>query len=168
MTQVTTTVHVWGGSAALTAALSTLESPVPAACLAPDLPGDRDLEALSDELLDAEIGDVLAGVLAELQRQLPALSGTGRLVFLLPAEAALGRPHATAAGAVAGGVLSMARTLAIELARDGITVNTVLYAEGAETAVAHQVSALLAADGGDITGQEIYVTAGSGLGRLRP
>ena len=168
MTRVTAAVPVWGGPAALTAALSTVESPVPAACLAPDLPGDRDLEALSDELLDAEIGDVLARVLAEVQRVLPGLSGAGRLVFLLPAEAALGRPHAVAAGAVAGGVLSMARTLAIELDRDGITVNTLLYAEGAENAVAHQVSALLAAEGADITGQEIYVTAGSGLGRLRP
>ncbi|WP_236791871.1 hypothetical protein [Amycolatopsis sp. GM8] len=167
-TQVTAGVHVWGGDSALVHPLSTVESAVPAACLVPDLPGDRDLEALSDELLDAEIGDVLGNVLAEVQRLLPGLTGSGRLVFLLPAEAALGRPHATSAGAVAGGILSMARTLAIELARDGIAVNTVLYADAAETAVAHQVAALLAAEGAAVTGQEIYVTAGSGLGRLRP
>jgi NAD(P)-dependent dehydrogenase (short-subunit alcohol dehydrogenase family) len=169
-TQVTTGVHVWGGHTvqALVAALSTVESAVPAACLVPDLPGDRDLEALSDDLLDAEIGDALGGVLTEVQRLLPGLTGSGRLLFLLPAEAALGRPHATAAGAVAGGILSMARTLAIELARDGIAVNTVLYADAVETAVAHQVAALLGIEAAAVTGQEIYVTAGSGLGRLRP
>ncbi len=142
---------------------------MPAACLIPDLPGDRDLEALSDELLDAEIGDVLGDVLAEVQQVLPELSSRGgRLVFLLPHDVALGRPHSTAASAVAGGVLSMSRTLAIELGRDGVTVNTLLYADGSEPAVARQVAALVAPESAAITGQEIYVTAGSGLGRLRP
>ncbi|MBB5159691.1 hypothetical protein [Saccharopolyspora phatthalungensis] len=160
---------VWGGRTALVDALSKVDSGVPAACLIPDLPGDRDLEALSDELLDAEIGDVLGDVLAEVQQVLPELSSRGgRLVFLLPHDVALGRPHSTAASAVAGGVLSMSRTLAIELGRDGVTVNTLLYADGSEPAVARQVAALVAPESAAITGQEIYVTAGSGLGRLRP
>jgi hypothetical protein len=160
--------HVWGGRTALTDALSRLESDVPAACLVPDVPGERDLTALSDELLDTEIGDVLGDVLAEIQRLLPELTGNGRLVFVLPHDAVLGKPHAVAAGAVTGGILSLARTLAIELARVGVTVNTLLVADGAETAVARQVATLVAADAADITGQEIYVTAGRGLGRLRP
>ncbi|GAA5165350.1 MULTISPECIES: SDR family oxidoreductase [Amycolatopsis] len=156
-------------SEALRSSLSTVESPHPVLFVAPRMPEDRDFAELSDELLDAEIGAVLADVLADVQRALPGLTGhSGRIVFLLPHDVALGRPHATAAGAVAGALLSMARTLAIELGRDGITVNTILYAEGTEPAVAGQVAALVAPAGDAVTGQEIYVTAGSGLGRLRP
>jgi NAD(P)-dependent dehydrogenase (short-subunit alcohol dehydrogenase family) len=76
------------------------------------------------------------------------------------------------ASAVTNGVLSMARTLAIELARDSVTVNVLAIdtVVGTELrgALAAQLSALLGPGGQHITGQEIYLTAGSDLGRLRP
>ena len=74
------------------------------------------------------------------------------------------------AAAVTGGVLSMARTLAVELARDGVTVNVVAVDSGAPSvrALAAELGALLSDGGADVTGQEIYLTAGNGLGWLRP
>lgn len=81
----------------------------------------------------------------------------------------------------------MARTLAIELARDQISVNvlviddTRLLEEGRQNRgdvdvgrggvagmLRTQLAALLGPGGKEITGQEIYLTSGSDLGRLHP
>ncbi|ANY06361.1 hypothetical protein [Pseudonocardia sp. HH130630-07] len=148
-------------------ALGRVVPAVPAAVLVPRLPAPGPLADLTDALLTSEVTDVLDSVLTDVRT---VLDGVGRLVFVLPHDPLMGAPGATAASAVANGVLSMARTLAIELARDAITVNVVAVdaAAPAVAALAGQL-AVLTGDAGDaVTGQEIYLTAGTDLGRLRP
>jgi NAD(P)-dependent dehydrogenase (short-subunit alcohol dehydrogenase family) len=91
-------------------------------------------------------------------------------VFVLPHAPLMGASGSVAASAVAGGLLSMARTLAIELARDAVTVNTVAVDATSPPVpgLSAQLRTLLGSGGETITGQEIYLTAGSDLGRLRP
>lgn len=157
--------------AAVSAALRSTAPPVePAACLVPRVPDAAPLAELTDERLAADVGDVLAAVLAAVQHTLPALRGGGRLVVVLPHVPLMGAAGFGAAAAVAGGVLSLSRTLAIELARDAITVNVVALdaARPAEAALAGHLAALLGPGGEAVTGQETYLTAGADLGRLRP
>jgi NAD(P)-dependent dehydrogenase (short-subunit alcohol dehydrogenase family) len=142
----------------------------PAICIVPTVPERAAMANLSDSRLTTEIGDALEDVLAHVQSALDLLHDGGRLVFLLPHAPLMGAPGSAAASAVANGVLSMARTLAIELARDRIGVN-VLAVDAEQPdgdALAVQLRALLGSGGQGITGQEIYLTAGSELGRLRP
>ena len=83
----------------------------------------------------------------------------------------MGEPSASASAAVVGGVLWMARTLAIELGRDGVTVNVVVVdPSGSTSSVRHSPTSSppCSAGGAGLTGQEIYVTGGVELGRLRP
>jgi NAD(P)-dependent dehydrogenase (short-subunit alcohol dehydrogenase family) len=79
-------------------------------------------------------------------------------------------PDLAAASAVTNGVLSMARTLAIELGRDAITVNAVALdaTDPAVPALSGVLAGLLGPGADAVTGQEVYLTAGTDLGRLRP
>ncbi|MFC5142954.1 hypothetical protein ACFPK1_32360 [Actinomycetospora rhizophila] len=142
----------------------------PACCIVPRVPAPAPLADLDDERLDRDVGDVLVAVLAEVQRAAGAFSGGGRLVVVLPHAPLLGIPGGVAASAVTNGVLSMARTLAIELARDGVTVNVLAVDAAAPSirALTAGLEALLGDAGADVTGQEVYLTAGTDLGRLRP
>jgi NAD(P)-dependent dehydrogenase (short-subunit alcohol dehydrogenase family) len=143
---------------------------VAACCVVPRVPGPALLAELDDDRLDREVGDALAAVLDDVQRAVATFAAGGRLVFVLPHAPLLGTTDGAAASAVTNGVLSMARTLAIELARDGVTVN-VIAVDGdgpSERALAAELAVLLGDAGGDVTGQEIYLTAGTDLGRLRP
>jgi NAD(P)-dependent dehydrogenase (short-subunit alcohol dehydrogenase family) len=151
-----------------------VDAAVPAVVVVPRVPGPGALAELSARYLDTEVAEPLADVLLAVQQALPALraAGAGRLVFVLPVGPVMGEPSAGAAAAVAGGVLSMARTLAIELGRDGVTVNVVvvdpLRLDELGPALAGEFAALLGNGGAGLTGQEIYVTGGVELGRLRP
>jgi NAD(P)-dependent dehydrogenase (short-subunit alcohol dehydrogenase family) len=144
-----------------------------AVVLVPRVPEPAPLAELTAQRLESDVADPLADVLAQVQTAVPALRADGgRLVFVLPAAPLMGEPSGTAAGAVTGGVLSMARTLAIELARDGVAVNTLAVdterLDEVGPAVAAQLAALLGPAGAAVTGQQVHVTAGSDLGRLRP
>ncbi|MGD9943412.1 MAG: SDR family oxidoreductase [Burkholderiaceae bacterium] len=75
-----------------------------------------------DALVDLHLGSAIQLV----QAALPAMRarGLGRIV-LLSSRAALGLATRTSYSATKAGMLGMARTWALELARDGITVNVV-------------------------------------------
>ncbi|HEY0454448.1 hypothetical protein [Actinophytocola sp.] len=166
-------VHVVGGGALLTAverAAAAVQPSAPAVCVVPRIPARAPLAELSDARLSEEIGDALDETLAAVQQELAFLRG-GRLVFVLPPGPLMAASGYAGASAVTNGVLSMARTLAIELAHDSVTVNVLaIDTVGTELpgALAGQLAALLGPGGQHITGQEIYLTAGSDLGRLRP
>lgn len=142
----------------------------PAHCVVPAIPAPMALDELDDARLDREVGDRLTATVELVQQAAGAMTAGGRLVVVLPHAPLLGTARGAAASAVTNGVLSMARTLAIELARDGITVNVVAVdaAAASVAALAAQLDALLSEAGANITGQEIYLTAGTDLGRLRP
>jgi NAD(P)-dependent dehydrogenase (short-subunit alcohol dehydrogenase family) len=163
---------VRGDGALVPAVRSALRRVTPglarATCVVPRVPEPAPLAELDDERLEREVGDALATVLEHARAAVDA--GAGRLVVVLPHAPLMGVTGGAAASAVTNGVLSMARTLALELARDGVTVN-VLAVDAAAPAVASlaaALEALLGEGGGDVTGQEIYLTAGTDLGRLRP
>lgn len=100
----------------------------------------------------------------------------GSVVILLPQSAAMGEAGKSAASAVTGAAVSMARTWAIELAKRRVRVNTILYSEslfdsGNHTiadAVATQVDTFWNPRAASITGQEVFVTNGLDTGRLHP
>lgn len=166
----TTTGLVRGAGALVPAVREALERArpaVPVAVLVPRVPATAPIAELTDDRLGGEVADPLDAVLADVQA---VLGDVDRIVFVLPHDPLLGVAGGTAASAVANGVLSMARTLAIELARDRVTVNVVALdpAGAAVVALADQLAVLTGEAGDAVTGQEIYLTAGTDLGRLRP
>ena len=173
MTAATATVRVLGDGAlvpAVRAALDGVAVGVPAAIVVPAVPQPAPLAALTDERLATDVGDALDAVLAHAQHALDRLHGGGRLVFVLPHAPLMAASGCAAASAVTNGVLSMARTLAIELARDVITVNVIALDASAPAvpALAGVLAGLLGSGGEAVTGQETYLTGGTDLGRLRP
>ena len=139
----------------------------------------------------------LAAPLILLQALLPTMRAKkfGRVV-LLSSRAALGLPTRSAYSATKAGLIGLARTWALELAPDGITVNVIAPGPIAGTAMFHDVvpagsdqEARLAAaipvgrlgrpedvanaalflaapESGFITGQTLFVCGGSSLGSL--
>ena len=75
-----------------------------------------------------------------VQAALPSMraAGFGRIV-LISSRAALGLPTRTAYSATKAGMIGMARTWALELASDGITVNVVAPGPIRETEMFHEV-----------------------------
>ncbi|BBF99621.1 MULTISPECIES: hypothetical protein [Pseudonocardia] len=166
-----TTAEIVRGAGALVPvvrdAMTRVHPSAPVAVLAPWIPPLAPLAELTDDRLSTDVGDPLDAVLTDVQA---VLGGLGRLVFVLPHVPLMAAAGGTAASAVANGVLSMARTLSIELARDAVTVNVVAVdaAAPAVEALAAQLGVLAGPGGDAVTGQEIYLTAGTDLGRLRP
>ena len=139
----------------------------------------------------------LGAPLILLQAALPGMRAQkfGRVV-LLSSRAALGLPTRSAYSATKSGMIGMARTWAMELAADGITVNCIAPGPIAGTAMFHDVVPagsdreaalargipvqrlgrpddvaraamfLAAAESDFITGQTLYVCGGSSLGSL--
>jgi len=171
MSAPTTTVTVRGDGAVagrVRDALARVRPTVPGAVLVPAVPDLRPLDDLDDECLATDVGDALDAVLADVRAVLA--DPLRRLVLVLPSAPLMATAGGAAASAVTNGVLSMARTLAIELAREDVTVNVVAVDPEAcaVAALAAQLGVLLG-DGGDaVTGQEIYLTSGTDLGRIRP
>jgi len=147
-----------------------------------------DLDALVELHLGCAIQLVQAALPAMRERRF------GRVV-LLSSRAALGAQTRTSYSATKAGMLGMARTWAIELAADGITVNVVapgpihtdmfydVIPAGSERErqlaasipvrrvgepgdVARAVSFFVHPDNGFITGQVLYVCGGASLGSL--
>jgi NAD(P)-dependent dehydrogenase (short-subunit alcohol dehydrogenase family) len=118
----------------------------------------------------AEVMAHLTPAFALVRAAAPALrrSGAGRLVFLGSGWTAAEHPHATAAAAVHGAVVALAKTLARDLGPDGVTVND-LVADPADPPspelVAAAVSYLCSDAAGAVVGQ--LLTLGRG-GSLRP
>lgn len=111
------------------------------------------------------VADALSVVFAGCQRIVT--DGTPRsITLLIPAACAMGDPGDGAGSALAGGLLSLARTWAIELRKTGVPVNC-LMVDGL-AACADLLVTLAGQPGCAITGQEIFVAGGSDVGRLRP
>ncbi|MFL6660850.1 MAG: SDR family oxidoreductase [Rhizobacter sp.] len=157
------------------------------AALLPEVKLD-DLDALVDLHLGCAIQLVQAALPAMRQRR------HGRIV-LLSSRAALGLATRTAYSATKAGMLGMARTWALELAPEGITVNVVapgpirtdmfydVVEKGSEKErqlaasipvrrlglpedVARAVSFFVDPDNGFVTGQVLYVCGGTSVGSL--
>jgi hypothetical protein len=117
----------------------------------------------------AEIGDAWDEVLAELtevfRSSRTAAQAGEPIVYVVRQDDLLGRRGAGNA-MVATGLLSAARTAAIEGARKGWTANVVAYDEEADpTVVASWATRLLDADG--VTGELVRVGPGH-LGKALP
>ncbi len=148
------------------------------------------------EDLDALVNLHLKGALILLQASLPAMkaAGFGRVV-LVSSRAVLGLPTRTSYAATKAGMLGMARTWALELAPQGITVNVVapgpietdnFYSVvprgspqveriaqaipvkrlGQAHDVARAVMFFADRDAGFVTGQVLYVCGGASVGSL--
>ncbi|HEX2541190.1 MAG TPA: SDR family oxidoreductase [Caldimonas sp.] len=162
-----------------------------AGVIRPALVADVKLDDL-DALVELHLGCALQ----LLQAVLPAMRAArfGRVV-LLSSRAAVGLATRTAYSATKAGMLGMARTWALELAPDGITVNVVapgpvrtdmffdVVPEGSDKEralaaavpvrrlgepadVARAVSFFASPDAGFVTGQVLYVCGGTSVGSL--
>ena len=162
-----------------------------AGVIRPALLGDVKLDDL-DALVDLHLGCAIQLV----QAVLPGMKQRrfGRVV-LLSSRAALGLQTRTSYAATKAGMLGMARTWALELAPDGITVNVVapgpvrtdmfydVVEKGSEKErqlaasipvrrlgnaddVARAVAFFVDPDNGFVTGQVLYVCGGTSVGSL--
>ena len=118
----------------------------------------------------AEVMAHLTPAFALVRAAAPALrrSGAGRLVFLGSGWTTADHPHATAAAAVQGAVVALAKTLARDLGPDAVTVNEVVADPAAPPGpelVAAAVSYLCSDAAGAVVGQ--LLTLGRG-GPLHP
>lgn len=148
-----------------------------AVCIVPSLAAALPAPEWTTAHLAAAVGDPLLWTVHEVQSVIVPLieaGKPGRIVIILPAEEALGRAGDAAAGAVCGGILSMARTLSLELKRKAISVNVVCV----DTGSCHEKPEIAQALGGQlellfrgdswITGQQLWITDGTEAGRVRP
>jgi 3-oxoacyl-[acyl-carrier protein] reductase len=143
-------------------------------------------------LVDLHLGAAVTLVQAMLPRMRERRFGR---IVLMSSRAALGAQTRTSYSATKAGMLGMARTWALELARDGVTVNVVapgpVHSEmfydvipagsererklaesipvgrvGEPADVARAVSFFLHPEAGFVTGQMLYVCGGASLGSL--
>ena len=153
---------------------------------------DARLGELTEDDIDRVLGTNLKGTILTVQACLPLLkrSGRGRVILTSSITGPItGYPGWTHYGASKAGQLGFMRTAAIELARDGITVNAVLpgnimteglaglgeeYVNGMTAAIpmrrlgtveeiGHTVLFLATDEAGYITGQTIVVDGGQVL-----
>jgi NAD(P)-dependent dehydrogenase (short-subunit alcohol dehydrogenase family) len=92
--------------------------------------GVESFDALLDirpEVWDRIIAVNLTGTFACVQAVVPDMvaAGWGRIVTISSSSAQSGAPNMTHYAASKGGVISLTKALAVELARSGITVNTI-------------------------------------------
>lgn len=92
------------------------------------------------------------------------------VAILVPSDVALGTRNAVLPALLTGAVLSFVRTIAIELKKDAITVNTILYGDLDDQAEASSICSLLETYrvATTLTGQETYTASGPNLGRIKP
>lgn len=139
------------------------------------------LELTTEEWQETHAG-YLTGAFLSCREALRAMEsrGFGRIVLFSSLFARTGLPGAAAFTASAGGVLGLARSLALEVAADDIRVNTLSVADG--NALLHSPAGdvplgrglraddvveallfLLGDDGSYMVGQDLRITGGAGL-----
>lgn len=119
----------------------------------------------------AHVKPPLAWLVRQMQRVQPTLASPASVALLLPVAPTMGDRAQVLGSAVCGASLSMARTWAIELERDGVGVNCLMYEERdgdlvQPLAVVSALRALWSAP--TISGQQIFTGSGTSLGRLHP
>jgi hypothetical protein len=95
----------------------------------------------------------------------------GRIILLVPGNAAMGDPSRPILSTYAGALLSLSRTSALEARKGRCTVNVLMHDEWNEAvaeALAAQVFALSRPAAQALNGQEIYAMGGRDVGRLHP
>ncbi|KAA0571519.1 SDR family oxidoreductase [Azospirillum sp. Sh1] len=131
-----------------------------------------------DDLLDVLTScfSVIKAAIASFEERAVA----GRVIALLPGGATMGEPGEAINSALAGAMLSLFRTVALEMRSTPVTVNTLVYATraadgptgggvlGDPEALACMIASLLGSGARGINGQEIYALAGADVGRLHP
>jgi NAD(P)-dependent dehydrogenase (short-subunit alcohol dehydrogenase family) len=87
----------------------------------------RDFEAMSEEEMDALLSLNLRGALLCAQAAIPALRrrGGGSIVFVSSVQGFQALPGCVVYGATKAGLISAAKTLAVEVGRYGIRVNAI-------------------------------------------
>jgi len=120
----------------------------------------------------AELTSVFSLVQAYVRNE--ALREHGRhVVALIPAGAAMGDAQDPATSALAGGMLSLFRTLALEFAKFDMTANCLMVDQvngrlaGAQE-VAAMIRSLVDQRHATISGQQIFAFGARDAGRLRP
>ncbi|TEO04740.1 hypothetical protein IPC129_31325 [Pseudomonas aeruginosa] len=145
--------------------------------IAPAFPMASEGQTSLDDMLD-----LLATSFIYLKAALAAFeerNAPGRLISLLPGDAAMGDPVQLVNSTLAGTMLSLFRTVALELRKTPITANTLMYSTASElnssstvltdtAAIASLIDVLLASSTGCVNGQEIYAQGAADVGRLHP
>ena len=120
------------------------------------------------------VAAALTAAFAAIQTFVARRSGRpAHVVALVPAMAAMGDPQDPTGSALAGAMLSLFRTLALELKKVGTTTNTLLVGRAGEQLhgaadIAGLIRSLIVQTHATITGQEIFACSGLDTGRLRP
>ncbi|NEW72943.1 hypothetical protein [Streptomyces rhizosphaericus] len=156
--------------------LEHTQGPVRRLCLVPAMPEPCAFQDSSAEHLHTSIGGTLTLLMTELRQAARAMGGNpegGRIVVLLPEKPSMGAADGFPAAAVCGAAVSMLRTLAMELERRNISVNTLFYsgdlsASANTKALTALLDTLLFGDTAPVIGQEVFVAGGADLGRLHP
>ena len=145
-------------------------SDTPAPALLLTYPGSDRTQALDPERHEVAVVDPLMSAFTAVQHHWPAIvAHSGRVLVVAPASAALGDPQRPLDAAVTGGLISLVRSLAIELRRHGATANILFFRDSPEDpALPTMIAALLDESAHAVTGQEIYAADDLGLGKLRP
>lgn len=133
-------------------------------------PGSDNAQELDPTVHDEAVLGPLRTAFAAVQHHWGAVvEHAGRVIVVAPALAALGDPDRPLDAAVTGGLISLVRSLAIELQRHGATAHILFFDQTPDDpALQVMITALLDDDAGTMTGQEIYVTGQTSLGKLHP
>ncbi|MBM7326104.1 hypothetical protein JS562_23805 [Agrobacterium sp. S2] len=124
-----------------------------------------------------DISDALSSTFAAIKAAISVFERTGisgRLISMLPAVATMGDPDDIPGSAVAGAMLSLFRTTALELRGTGLSANTLMYRGGSNgliegtAGLATIIDSLVRESSTSINGQEIFVADSMDVGRLRP
>jgi NAD(P)-dependent dehydrogenase (short-subunit alcohol dehydrogenase family) len=117
---------------------------------------------MSDELWDETLATNLTGAYNCCKVFLPAMleSGWGRIINIASTTAKVGYPHVTAYTASKHGLLGLTRSLALETARQGVTVNAICpgYVDDERT---HENAKIMAAKVGKSEEQILRLFAAS-------
>lgn len=142
-----------------------------------DLVPDPDAKALDGSRLRPLLHETIAAVQRFVTSVEESTATKANIVFVIDADAAMGDSESLTEeryweATLAGALLSMSRTLAIELVKGSHTVNTVLarteWQTRLDNGIWQQIEVLLAQTQAIITGQQIFAVAGGDTGRLRP
>ncbi|MFC9840274.1 hypothetical protein ACFVKB_41885 [Rhodococcus sp. NPDC127530] len=176
MLPATALIGIGSDSQALTAKLGleayAAEGATQQVCIVVTPPAPLPFAASTEEDLEdakALIADVVHSLQSAVTKFREQGIAHGSVAVLVPAKAVLGESRSVLPGLVGGAVLSLCRTMAIELKKDSVSLNTVLHGDFSVAECAAIASLLhVFRSSPALTGQEIYTADGPDLGRIKP